>query len=211
MSRIKKIRGHKRIWDRIDQWKVNALNLDMDELQARQREYIKVYVFPFFSIDALNSVTPPPKGNTRTVIIHALFEIYSAWKIQLDSLVEPYYLKIWFFPENVGKSQVVCAIGDMIEWYDHTFFQPESTGKMFDSTIFGNAGSIAASLNWEFAIDELSIDDDYLGNSDDWESMETYFDARRWLKRKMKKPHREIQFGEHTYYNFPQNNVWIGG
>lgn len=211
MIRIKKIRGHHRIWNRIERWKNHAAKLDTNELLARKREYTKVYVYPFFSIDVINSVTPTPAGKTRSKIVHALFDIYDAWQSELEKLNKPYYLKIWYFPENVGKSQVVCAIDEMIDWYEETFYKPESSTPNLDFSVFGDAYEKAQNLTWNYAIDEISIDEEYLGESEDWASLEDFYDTRRWLTRKMKQPHREVKAGDHIYYQFPQYTVWIGG
>ena len=67
----------------------------------------------------------PPKNKTRKKIIEGIFEIYNSWKNQLDSLNKPYYLKICFFPEDVSKCQVVCAIDEFIDFYDVTFYKPK--------------------------------------------------------------------------------------
>lgn len=126
MQRIKKIRGQRRIWKNIYRWKEHAKQLDLDALYEQKRAYTKVYVHPFSSIDFLNSITPVPRGKTRKLIISALFEIYKSWKIVLDTTNKLYYLKVWFFPENVSKSQVVCATDERLTCYESSFYKPES-------------------------------------------------------------------------------------
>lgn len=212
MVRTKKIRGQKRIWSRIEWWKTNASNLDLELLKSQNREYTKVYVRPFFSIDVLNSVTPAPKHKTRSLIIGSLFEIYAEWKKRLTTLNNPYYLKIWFYPENVAKSQVVCAIREMIDWYDVSFYTPkENASKKIDLTVFADLAEKASQLHWEYSIDEILVDDDWLGDVEDWETPEDYFESQRWLKRRLQHPHRKVQKGEHVDIFLPNYTVWIGG
>jgi hypothetical protein len=212
MVRTKKIRGQKRIWSRIEWWKTNASNLNLELLQSENREYTKVYVHPFFSIDVLNSVTPAPKHKTRSIIIGSLFEVYTEWKKRLDTLDKPYYLKIWFFPENVAKSQVVCAVDNMIDWYDVTFHKPEEKAdKKIDLTLFGDHSEKASQLDWEYALDETLVDDDWLGDVESWETPQDYYAMQRWLKRRQKHPHRKVTRGEHVDILLPNYTVWIGG
>lgn len=76
MIRYKKIRGHKRIWKDLDFWVENNKKLDIEYLKQRQREYVKVWVYPFSGISVLNSQFSPPKGKTRRKIVKGIFEIY---------------------------------------------------------------------------------------------------------------------------------------
>ncbi len=212
MIRTRKIRGQKRILDRIEHWRNFSIQLDMDEVMSRNREYMKVYVSPFSNLDIGGSKIPIPKGKVRNAIIGSLFDIYDSWKQELDKLEEHYYLKIWFYPENVAKSQVVCAIREMVNWYDITFYKPDGyENKKLDSTIFGNHSERAKKLTWTYSIEELSLEQNYVADPYEWYSMEEFYDASRWYNKKMKQPHRIIKNGDYTYHNFPQYKVWIGG
>ena len=93
--RIKKLRGHNRIWKDIEAWKNENLKLDIESLKSSQRDHTKIWVSPYCDYNMLNSEYPQPKGKTRQKILNGLIEIYTEWKKQLDALHEPYYLKIW--------------------------------------------------------------------------------------------------------------------
>ncbi|MCG8374779.1 MAG: hypothetical protein MI700_14645, partial [Balneolales bacterium] len=185
MGKTKKIRGHKRIWKRIEDWRKNSLSLDVEAFKKTHREWTKVYVRPYFSLDNGTTKTPAPKAQTRTLIIEALFDIFDSWKTQMDKLGKPYYLKIWFYQHNVAKSQVVCAYESQLNNYDDVFFTPEEQ-KTVDYDTFGPHKNRAQQLNWEYRIDEISIYDDFLGDQDQWANQDEYINARRWFKRKLK-------------------------
>jgi hypothetical protein len=61
MTRYKKIRGHHKIWKNIDSWVSYNKKLDLEYLVSRKREYVKVWVQPYFNISVLNSEFNPPK------------------------------------------------------------------------------------------------------------------------------------------------------
>jgi hypothetical protein len=127
--KTKKIRGHKRIWKDIEKWKNANLKLDLEHLKQNERDYAKIGVYPFSAISLTNSQIPEPKTKTKKRILNGLLDIYDSWKNQLDQLNEPYYLKIWLFEPRFSKSQVVCAIGNSIDFYKNTFIFPENTRK----------------------------------------------------------------------------------
>lgn len=134
MKRIKKIRGHKRIWKEIDNWVNYNKTLDLDYLKSRKRDYVKVWGSPFKNLSVLNSEFSPPKGKTRQKIIEGILEIFKKWETHLNSLDKPYYLKIWYFPHDVSKCQVVCAIDDFLSFYDITFYKPTIAKPFPDKT-----------------------------------------------------------------------------
>ena len=209
--RIKKIRGQKRLWKRIEEWKSQNLELDLEYLKSSQREYVKIWIHPFSSISMLNSEFPEPKGKTRKLILNGLIEIYDSWKAQLETLGQPYYLKIWLFDPHFSKSQVVCAIGDFLNFYDITFHKPEDV----DSSKLKNVRkSLPDGFNWELHWDEYHLKENEVGEPEDYYSLEDYRAELKNFNRKLKRPHRTTTYsseGEKTeYYSFKTGQVWIG-
>ena len=207
MIRYKKIRGHKRIWKRIENWKSYNKFLDLEHVKDYQREYCKIWIRPYSNLCLGNSVTQFPKGKTRKKIIAGLFEIHANWKKQLDTLNESYYLKIWFYAPDVSKSQVVCAIGDFINFYDTTFHNPnENKAFPFD----------AKNLHWEHRIHEDHINEDDISDVDDWISEDEFLTNKRWVEKRIKNPKTRItkntdESGETTiYHSFKTSDVWLG-
>lgn len=207
MIRTKKIRGHKRIWKDIDFWIQNNKSLDLEQVKSYQREYTKIWVRPYSDLCLGNSITPAPKGKTRQEIINGLFEIHENWKLQLDALNEPYYLKIWFYHPDVSKSQVVCAIGDFINFYNITFHNPNEN-KDFP---FGKRN-----LDWEHRIHEEHFnEEDIVGDASEWASEDDFNANKKWIEKKLKQPHR-VSKEEYddgiikTYHSFRVCDVWLG-
>lgn len=206
MIRYKKIRGHKRIWKYINTWVEQNKQLDIEYLQSRQREYVKVWIQPFGNISVLNSEFAPPKGKTRKKIIAGLLEIHNHWKQQLDTLNEPYYLKIWFYDNDVSNSQIVCAINDCLDFYENTFHKPEES-KPFPSDTLG--------LNWEYRHNENHFTIDDFGEPDHFYSMKEYIDNKKMIEGIMKNPktriskHKDESGKTTTYYSIKYTDVWL--
>ena len=96
--RTRKVRGHKRCWKKIENWKKLSLDLNPDYLVTYQKDYVKFRVRPWSSLSLRNSVYSKPKKRTKDEMISGLFDIYEQWKIQLDKLGKPYWLFniFWF-------------------------------------------------------------------------------------------------------------------
>lgn len=208
MIRYKKIRGHKRIWKNIDNWVENNKELDLAYLQHRKREYVKVWIPPFGNISVLNSEFSPPKGKTRKKIVDGIFTIYNNWKKQLDELKEPYYLKIWFFPNDVSKCQVVCAIGEFLDFYNITFYKPDFS-KPFPEN--------SRDLNWEYRHQEHHITKNDIDEPDSFYSLKDFLENKKWIENIMKNSKTRIAKSkdgngdEIIYYSIKDCDVWIGG
>ena len=207
MIRYKKIRGHKRIWKNIDDWVAQNKQLDVDYLKRNQREYVKVWIQPFGNIPVLNCEFAPPKGKTRKKIIAGLLEIYNSWKQELDKLNEPYYLKIWFYNNDVSNSQVVCAIGDCLDFYETTFYNVKEN-KPFPLDDFG--------LNWEHRHFENHFTIDDFGEPDHFYTMKEYLDNKKRIEKIMQDSKTRItdykdKSGKTTtYYSKKYADVWLG-
>jgi len=207
MNRTKRIRGHKSIWKANENWVENSKKLDINYLKRNQREYVKVWIQPFRNISILNSVFAPPKGKTRKKIIAGILEIHNCWKQELDKLNEPYYLRIWFYNNDVSNSQVVCAIGECLDFYEITFHKPKNN-KPFPSDSLG--------LQWEYRLNENHFTVDEIGEPDEFYSLEDYIDNKKMIERIMKNPKTRISKFTNkegkttTYYSEKHADVWLG-
>lgn len=202
-----KIRGHKRIWKSVEEWKGRYSILKADEVD---REYVKIWIYPYHNYSFWNIKYPEPHGETRKRILCGLLDIYDAWKKELDHLNKPYYLKIWLFEPRLSLSQVVCAVGELADFYDHTFYK---TGLPKDLP-FQNYGKLQdrmKKLSWEQALDEIWIDDNTIGDPADFISEAEYYANRRWVKRKLKGPQRTENTDNGDVHYVKMGTVWIGG
>ena len=84
-------------------------------------------------------------------------------KIDLDQLDQEYYLKIWLFEPRFSNSQVVCAIGNYLDFYQNTFSNPDQP-KELNAGNYGHLMGEMASYNWENRLDEDHIDNTDIGD-----------------------------------------------
>lgn len=122
-NRIKyrKIRGINRRKRAIEQWgKANKV-LDVDLLNQDKRDYAEFLVDPWSRLSLINSIYPEPTGDCEYLLIKNVQNIYQSWKGSLEELQTPYYLQIWLFETYISRSQVVCAIYEIKDFYDDTF------------------------------------------------------------------------------------------
>lgn len=213
--RNKKIRGHRRRWKDIQTWVDSSSNIDIDHLFSTQRNYVKVYVYPFNGINLENSRVSEPHGETKRRIISGLIDIYNSWKYALDQIEEPYYLKIWLYNPRISSSQVVCAIGGFKDFYNKTFFKPIET-KVFHSEDYGRLKQRLQQFSWSYHLDEEHFDNTEVGDPEDYSTIMEYEEEKSNFEERLKKPHRTILTNESDggateLYSFKKGDVWIGG
>jgi hypothetical protein len=214
--RQKKIRGHNRRHKQIDKWRLANLSLDLTDylLNQRERYYAKFRVHPWSGLSLTNSVSAEPIGKTKQKMLNGLLDIYEDWKKQLAKLGQPYYLKVWLFEPRFSQSQVVCAIGDNIDFYENTFFKPENSIKLRTDN-YGQLKNRLENLAWDYCLDEDHYDNTEVGEPEIYASRNDYEETKRWFDKLLKKPHRTYKFkeliGEKTEsYSFKRGNIWFG-
>jgi len=147
-------------------------------------------------------------------MLNGLIDIYDNWKNQLDKLGQKYYLKIWFFEPRFSQSQVVCAIGDSLDFYENTFYKPD-TDKTLQPGNYGNLKTILSEFYWDYHFDE----DPYVNNEfNDPESYASRLDneeSQKWFDKLLKKPHRTDKYkepgGDTTEVFFlKRGDIWLG-
>ncbi|MCU0433622.1 MAG: hypothetical protein MUC87_09240 [Bacteroidia bacterium] len=213
----KKIRGHKRRWKHIENWGNNNTHLNLTDylLNKKGKYHTKISVRPWYELSLTHSINPEPKGKTKQKILAGLIDIYENLKTQLDKLGQPYYLKIWLFEPRFSQSQVVCAIGDNIGFYENAFFKPP-VEKNLIAHHYGNLNPRLEKLNWDYRLDEDHYDKTAVGEPEFYKSRQDYEDTKKWFEKLLKNPHRTYSLtqpnSESTEtYSFNRGNVWIGG
>ncbi|GLB53019.1 hypothetical protein NBRC110019_20590 [Neptunitalea chrysea] len=210
----KKIRGQKRRWKDIDNWVEYNRKIDMDYLNSAGHTYAKMYLYPWYSLQIDPSI-PNPKGITKAKMLEGLLTIYNSWKTQLDSLVKPYYLKIWLYEPRFILSQVVCAIEDTVTFYDTPFYKPENQ-KQLATQNFGRFAKELDSFSWTYCLDEEILTEYDLGEFNDWDMTPAAYEHHKArFNRLLKKPHRtgtiDITLKKTIQtYSFKKGTVWIG-
>ena len=156
--RQRKIRGNKRRQKQIEIWRQISLTLDTENLLKHKRDLVKIWVHPWSGISIINSTYPQPNGKTKKLMVSALIEIYENWKLQLDKLGQNYYLKIWLYEPRFSNSQIVCSIGDSMDYYNNTF---NTSNKKVDLNVnnYIKSKDRISLVKWQ-----LNLDEDYVDN-----------------------------------------------
>lgn len=217
--KYKKIRGHKRRHKQIEKWRIKNTSLDVADYLRHtwDTHYVKIRLYPWngFMHSKINSAIPEPKRKTKQLFLNALLDIYTDWKNELEKLEQPYYLKIWLYESNFSKSEVVCGIGDKIDFYNNSFTEADDA-KSINLNNYGAAKSKMANLNWIQHLDEEHFENNFIGEPLEYISEPAYNDSKLWFSRLLKKPHDVTVYeepinGAYELYSFNRGIVWIGG
>ena len=211
MIRFKKIRGFNRRIEGVKLWRDEALFLDTERLLRDNYEYTKVYVSPWDGFSLTNSQFPEPKSLVKNEILKALELIYENWKIELEKLNQPYYLKIWLYEPRISKSQVVCAIGEKIAYYEHLF---QDGNFCQNNSSFTN--SFSSEFQWEAKIDQvLYWQNDFLFPLESYVKAEEFYSDQKFLKNLKKRNYYSEEFEnvngvKDVIYFQPKGKIWVG-
>jgi hypothetical protein len=211
MNRIKKIRGHKKIQKRIQNWIEQNRIINISDFLANKYCYTHISFEPYFNISINNSSIPEPKTKTRKQIVLGLQEIYNNWKIELDKLNQLYFLKIYLFEPRISKSQVICAIGkEKIEYYENFYRITDNKSDLNFQKI------LSADFKWETHFDDdIYSEQELLTPESYYHIEEDYNYCTKLLKKLQKKNYTKIktedEYGEDYLYYMPKGKVLIGG
>jgi len=201
-SNKKKIRGWKRRIKQIEQWKQRHIDLDIELLSRNNRDYVKLWINPFYRLTRRN----PPMWYSR-LILEAMIKVYQSWSQQMKSLNEPFYLKIWLYNPNFIESQIVVAFRECIDYYDNTFDKSNDI-KAFPSHLYGKKVDLQE-FKWE-----LAIDSDNYWLSDLREDIPLGFKTDKDIEVIKNKAYKNetvnFSYGEDTVYKVKVGDVWLG-
>ncbi|GAB3230108.1 hypothetical protein J0A67_16260 [Algoriphagus aestuariicola] len=209
--RQQKIRGHRRRHKHIEEWRLKNLDLRLDLIQKYNGDHIDIVVHPWCDISIIDSAIPEPKGKTKYLMLSGLIDIYDSWKKQLDKIGQSYYLKIWLYEPRFSKSQVVCAVGDKISYYENIFFKSDNIARL-EPNNFGPIKSRIENLNWDWRVDEDHFDNNEVGEPGLYSTLADFEESKKWFTRTLRKPHRTTKIDETTeLYSFKRGCIWLGG
>lgn len=211
--KYKKIRGENRRLRAIEQWVKNSETLNLDDLQRYERDYAKFWVRPWCNLSVTNSLIPQPQGVFRERFLAGLAHIYCQWKHQLDSLNRPYYLKIWLFEQDLKRSQVVCAIGESLHFYDNTFDKVEQTGSTSQAfTLNQTEQAVFKDFNWQKMRELEAVFDDYLADPSVYSSYREYLRDKAWFESLEQTALEKVydDSSNSQYYVLDKGTVWLG-
>lgn len=201
-SNKKKIRGWRRRIKQIEQWKQRFIDLDIEELLRSNRDYVKLWINPFFRLTRRN----PPMWYSR-LLLEAMIEVYQAWYQQMKTLNEPFYLKIWLYHPNFINSQIVVAFRDCLHFYDNTF-EKSNDKKAFPSQLYGKFPNLH-NFKWE-----LALESEYYSLSELQDDVGLGFRTNKSIEAIKNKAYKretvKISTGEDTVYSVRLGDVWLG-
>lgn len=151
--KYRKIRGLNRRKRAIEEWGDAYKSFDIDLVEQRKRDYVKFWVSPWSRLSLINSIYPEPTSDCKYLLIKNIAEIYQSWKDSLEAMQVPYYLQIWLYEEYLSRSQVVCAIEECKDFYQHTFERlDEQPRNGIQSSIHYNSDTapLLDSFQWQF-------------------------------------------------------------
>ena len=117
LSYKKKRRGLSRLIKHINLWKEKHINLNLDNLDANKKQFVKFNFSSFY--DLIKSQNPPLWY--QSLLLKALYDIYKSWFVELSKLSKPFYLKIWLMKNDFMSSQIVVGIDEDIGIYPSIF------------------------------------------------------------------------------------------
>jgi hypothetical protein len=206
-----KLRGYQNLWKDIEEWVSEYNHIDLEYLENRQRDWVKMDIWSDSNISSYNQVIEP-KGKARRLITEGLITIYKARKKQLDELGKPYYLKIWLHDRRFSESQVVCAVDGMIDFYEKTHAKSEHPLPIENSAI-NDIAIKYPEFEWEHRLDEELVDFNKLGSPDDYYELKDYLEEKKWYTKMGKNKHRKIvdtTIPGIDYRAFNKGNLWLG-
>lgn len=199
-SKKKKIRGWKRHKRKIEIWKQNAMNLDMDYLGNYQRQYEKLWIHPFYALERRN----PPNWYNQ-LLLDAMIEVYLEWYQKMKNENEDFYLKIWLYDPHFINSQIVAAYRDCLDFYDKTFKRRQEN-KEFPFDKFHSLRGKLEQFEWD-----LHIESDYYDENDlKEEGALTEKEVSRIKGKAYETIRIENGYGSFLQYSLDKGDVWIG-
>lgn len=189
----KKVRGWKRRLRQLERFRLIYRVLDIPTLRAHEVEYAKLWLDPWSRLVKRN---PPFWYRRRAVAV--FIDILRNWKIQLDELQEPYYLRLWLFDSRFPSTQVVAAIGSRVLFYERSFNDRPGMVSVPPEP-YHDAGCDLHALRWRTVQDE-----EYFLASVDAESEEERAYLRKVASREESTPDGD------TLYIMERGLIWIG-
>lgn len=202
-SKKKKIRGWKRHKRKIERWKQNAINLDMDYLRNYQRQYEKLWIHPFYKLERRN-----PPNWYQSLLLDAMIEVYLEWHQKMKKEEEDFYLKLWLYDPHFINSQIVVAYRNCLDFYDKTFKRRQEN-KEFPFDKFHSLRDKLEQFEWD-----LHIESDYYDENDLNEWLEEGALTEKEVSRIKGKAYDAVRIkdedGSFLQYSLDKGDVWIG-
>lgn len=204
LSNKKKIRGWKRHVRKIEKWKRRVIDLDIEHLHQYQRDYAKIWIYPFYAIPRRN----PPVWYNR-LLLEAILDVYRSWHEKLLKLDEDFYLRLWIYDPHFINSQVVTAYKDCLQFYDQTF-DVGNQEKQFPLDKYTYLREKLEMFDWHIHIDsDVYTESDLIDNIQQGWTSENEVEAIKGKAYKVETVHLSDGDTDKTY-SVNVGDVWVG-
>ena len=151
------------------------------------------------------------QGRIRQNVFKVLLKIYENWNIELKKLNEPYYLAIWINESELMLSQIVCGIGERIEFYKNNDFKEPSKDLELNLNQFGKLRNDYQDFNWSSVTNYKRYDNvDYNFPKENYVDVKEYYKEKRFYKRVLPKC-KKVEEGKYGKIYFREfGKIWIG-
>jgi len=180
-------------------------HFDIDRLLLNKCLYFQMEDYYGFCRDKLAS------GELKQKTIEVLYKVFQDWENELINLNFDFYLAIWLCSPRIGRSEVVCAIKEEIDYYENEAFLPGDSKTIFNPSQFGKISKKLMDLKWDLKIDLDNISDWEINfPKENYDSLKEYNTDQKRFKKNIENSIKKIEKADGIMYLFPVGDVWVG-
>ena len=200
---MKKNRGQNRILKTIERTIQDDSNLDMNFLNLE-----KYFNFQFDDWYGDNVATT---GKSRKFIIQNLFTIYFKWKAELLKQNKVFYLAMWLHEPRLIKSEIVCAIGDKIAYYQNEAFMESNNLIQLNPNHYGSLSEQFKKFDWSKKLDPEPYHEFEINwPKEQYALMKEYKSDKKFFKKLVARRFHVVEKDSEKIYFNPEGIVWVG-
>lgn len=162
----KRLRGFSRFW-RDHQYRANLPEpFDIAYFARAQRDYHKLGLYPW-------AVNEKPPLAIRKLWVTRLVADFHNWQQELAAHYTDYYLAVWLYEPDFGRSQLVAGIEKQKFWYERIVDEP---GDLPFPTDYQTLPGVA-DLQWSAHRETVAIWPEDLNGEDSWALKKPHWEA----------------------------------
>ncbi|MCF6142052.1 hypothetical protein L1S34_12210 [Flavobacterium sp. K77] len=200
---MKKHRGQNRIIKNIEKTIKDDSKLDID--------FLNLEGYFNFQFDDWYGDEISANGKSRKFIIEYLLDTYFRWKAELQSQNKVFYLAIWLHEPRLLKSEIVCAIGDKIDYYNTEAFMESTNLIKLNPNHYGLFSEQFKKFDWSAKIDlEPYYEFEINWPKEQYELLREYKSNKKFFKKLVAEKFHVVEKDSEIIYFNPEGIVWVG-